>query len=218
MAEGGWTAVGLSRDLEPGAVAGVIIEGREWALWRSESGRAHLWEDRCPHRGMRLSFGFVRGDRIGCLYHGWQYDEAGQCRFIPAHPELDVPATIRVPAYEIAESGAMLWATFAAATSPPPTFSAALPVRSLYLDAALSDALKVLSEMAANAADTPGAAQAKIVENEGDTLLIAGQGVDERRSCLHIALVDPPAGEPHARQKHHAQWAERLRRAAEARR
>ena len=53
----GWTAVGLSGDWEPGAVAGVIVEGREWALWRGVSGKAHIWEDRCPHRGMRLSFG-----------------------------------------------------------------------------------------------------------------------------------------------------------------
>ena len=41
-----WTAIGLSRDLEPGAATGVVVDGREWALWRGVSGRLHLWEDR----------------------------------------------------------------------------------------------------------------------------------------------------------------------------
>ena len=66
-------------------------------MWRDSDGVAHVWEDRCPHRGMRLSLGFVRGDQIACLYHGWRYDAAGQCRYIPAHPQLTPPETIRVP-------------------------------------------------------------------------------------------------------------------------
>ena len=218
MSEGVWTAVGLSSDLEPGAVAGVIVEGREWALWRGVSGKAQIWEDRCPHRGMRLSFGFVRGDRLGCLYHGWQYDETGQCRYIPAHPELEPPASIRVPAQGIAECGGIIWAALGAPAAAAPRYADGLPVRSLYLDSALADALKILPEMGEKISKAPGAAQAVIVEREGDTLLIGGQVVAERRSALHIALLTPPSGPPQERRKLHAQWAARLRLGLEARR
>ena len=99
----------LSADLEPGTSAGTRIDGIELVVWRDQSGRAHVWEDRCPHRGMRLSFGFVRGDRLACLYHGWQFDEAGRCRLIPAHPALVVPSTIRATTHDCVERQGMIW-------------------------------------------------------------------------------------------------------------
>ena len=213
MTAGVWTAIGLTRDLEPGAVAGVIVEGREWALWRGQSGHAHVWEDRCPHRGMRMSLGFVRGDRIGCLYHGWQYDEGGQCRYIPAHPELDVPATIRVAAHALAESGGVIWASFEGEAPPAPDFEAALAVRSLYVDAPLAAVWLALRETGLSSAEAPGVAEAMIVERLGDRLLVGGQVVSASRSALHIALLDPGAA---SHRKDHARWAERLRREAEA--
>ncbi len=104
-----WTPVGLSRSVETGTSSGTLVNGKEYVVWRDSRGRAHIWEDRCPHRGMRLSFGFVRGDHIACLYHGWQYDEAGQCRHIPAHPDLDVPKTIKVATSRTLEAAGMIW-------------------------------------------------------------------------------------------------------------
>jgi nitrite reductase/ring-hydroxylating ferredoxin subunit len=201
-----WTAVGLSRDLPPGATAGLIVEGREWALWRGVSGRAHLWEDRCPHRGMRLSFGFVRGDRLGCLYHGWQYDEGGQCKHIPAHPDLDPPDTIRAGALPLAESGGVIWGCFEGEAPAEPSFPDATPVRTLYLDAPLTAAMAALGPARA----APGARDAYLVEADGLSLLVAGQIVEGDRSALHVSVL-APAGEA-ARA---AKWAARLRYAVE---
>ena len=104
-----WYCVAVSEGLEPGTSAGTRLFDKEIVVWRDSNGAAHAWEDRCPHRGMRLSFGFVRGDRIACLYHGWQYDAGGQCRHIPAHPDLKVPDTIRTTAYPCRERLAMVW-------------------------------------------------------------------------------------------------------------
>jgi nitrite reductase/ring-hydroxylating ferredoxin subunit len=193
-----WTAIGLSRDLEAGAATGVIVSGQEWALWRGVSGRAHLWEDRCPHRGMRLSLGFVREDRFGCLYHGWQYDETGQCRLIPAHPDLTPPASIRIRGRAVAESGGLIWACFADDPPAPPDFAGALPVRSLYLDAPLAAAKAALGA----ASPAPGAGDAVLVGN----WLVAGQIVDDGRCALHIAAF---GGEDSVRRA--ALWAAGLR-------
>ena len=183
MAEAGWTAIGLSRDLEPGAATGVIVDGREWALWRGVSGRLRLWEDRCPHRGMRLSLGFVRDDHFGCLYHGWQYDESGQCTHIPAHPEMKPPAAIRIRGVPVTESGGVIWACFADDPPAPPQFPGAIPVRSLHLDAPLAEATAALGV----ATPAPGAGDAYRVEFEGDDWLVAAQKVDDNHSALHIA-------------------------------
>ncbi len=100
-----WYPVALSEMIPAGTSAGVVIDGAEIVVWRDTSGAAHTWEDRCPHRGMKLSFGFVRGDHIACLYHGWEYDTGGTCRYIPAHPQLEVPKTICVKTYGVAEAG-----------------------------------------------------------------------------------------------------------------
>jgi phenylpropionate dioxygenase-like ring-hydroxylating dioxygenase large terminal subunit len=196
-------------------VAGVVVEGRELALWRAQSGEAHLWQDRCPHRGMRLSFGFVRGDRLGCLYHGWQYDEAGRCRYIPAHPELEVPATISIPVCRVSENAGILWASFHSQPIEAPRWPEATPVRSLYLDAPLAKTLRVASSLATRADDARDVGNTKLIENDGDTLLVAGQIVSAQTSALHIALLSAPTGETRARQRHHAIWATRVRRAVE---
>jgi phenylpropionate dioxygenase-like ring-hydroxylating dioxygenase large terminal subunit len=105
----GWVPIALGRDVPKGTTRAAIVEGKELVIWRGGDGTAHVWEDRCPHRGMRLSFGFVRENALNCLYHGWQYGAGASCQRIPAHPDLTVPPTIRANAYEAAEAGGMVW-------------------------------------------------------------------------------------------------------------
>ncbi|NKC14161.1 MAG: Rieske 2Fe-2S domain-containing protein [Gammaproteobacteria bacterium] len=112
---GGWQPIALSAELGPGAIApNTLVDAngqtREVVLWRDLDAVAHLWDDRCPHRGMRLSYGFVRNGNLTCLYHGFQYGADGQCRYIPAHPRMEPPATLCTTALALAESGGLLWA------------------------------------------------------------------------------------------------------------
>lgn len=104
-----WTAIALSDDLPPAVVVPFVHGGGEYALWRSASGRISAFPDRCPHRGMRLSHGFVRGERLNCIYHGWAFDGGGQCRRIPAHPDLVPPEVIRVPVLSVEEVDGVIW-------------------------------------------------------------------------------------------------------------
>ena len=67
------------------------------------------WENRCPHRGMRLSYGFVRGESLACAYHGWHYNCSGQCHYIPAHPDLSPPQSIRPKIFSVKEYAGLLW-------------------------------------------------------------------------------------------------------------
>jgi nitrite reductase/ring-hydroxylating ferredoxin subunit len=133
-----WHAVALAADIEPGTSAGTRLHERELVVWRDSAGESHVWEDRCPHRGMRLSFGFVRGNHIACLYHGWAYDTAGQCRAIPAHPDLAVPETIRVPTYASAEASGLVfvWSEMGATPPSPPAARPLTALRSLFVEAA----------------------------------------------------------------------------------
>ncbi|MEO0384758.1 MAG: Rieske 2Fe-2S domain-containing protein [Pseudomonadota bacterium] len=129
-------AVALSRDVPPNTSIGVRVEDTEYVVWRDANGTAHIWEDRCPHRGMKLSLGFVRGDRIACLYHGWEYGTDGRCQKIPAHPELPVPDSITVGTFGTVESGGVIWlATNASTVDEAPLH----PVRSMMVEADVKD-------------------------------------------------------------------------------
>lgn len=129
-----WIPVALMRDLPPLGVMPVCVGGLDVALWRSASGRVAAWADRCPHRGMRLSHGFVRGEALSCIYHGWSYGSGGQCLRIPAHPDLTPPEAIRVPVFHAMESGGVVWVALDAPDTMPPAVDGTA-LRSLTVDA-----------------------------------------------------------------------------------
>jgi nitrite reductase/ring-hydroxylating ferredoxin subunit len=153
------TAIGLSSAIETNQVIAAICGGTEYAVWRDSRGELHANQNRCPHRGMRLSFGFVRDDRLNCLYHGWSYDSGGQCRHIPAHPALTPPRTVCLQTFAVRERHGTIWlATETAAGdaghagSPSPLDQLALPpdlqatpVRSLYVAASLPNVRQAMA-------------------------------------------------------------------------
>ncbi|MFG5120788.1 Rieske 2Fe-2S domain-containing protein [Methylorubrum sp. POS3] len=186
----GWYAVALAADLDPGTSAGTRLFGAELVVWRDAAGSAHVWEDRCPHRGMRLSFGFVRGDHIACLYHGWQYDVAGQCRYIPAHPDLAVSPMIRARTYVSLERLGLVWVAWGEEPGPPPDTGAdgLTPLRSLYLD-------RPAAWVRAAFADAPedGLASGLLrTALAGIPVLVAVQPLADDRCAAHF-LIDRPS-------------------------
>jgi 5,5'-dehydrodivanillate O-demethylase len=82
-----WHPVYHVQDLEPGQAVPIRVMSEDFTLYRGKTGKVHLLEFRCAHRGMQLSAGQVEGDCVRCLYHGWLYDGDGQCVEQPAEPE-----------------------------------------------------------------------------------------------------------------------------------
>lgn len=118
-----WLPVALARDLAAGGPRAVVLAGREIVLWRGARG-VHAWEDLCVHRGVRLSLGRVTGGcALRCAYHGWTYDEDGQCRQMPAHPSLTPLAKARTRTYACAERAGLLWVTLAGKDGAPPALA-----------------------------------------------------------------------------------------------
>ncbi|MBN8293672.1 Rieske 2Fe-2S domain-containing protein [Rhodobacter sp. NTK016B] len=187
MSINGWFPLALSDAITAGSSAGAIVKGLEVVVWRDDAGNAHAWEDRCPHRGMKMSFGFVRGDHIACLYHGWQYGVDGQCQKIPAHPELDVPKSICVNTYGAAEAGGMIWAALGEAGDAP-TLPDATAVRSLYIEVPLNTALAALPSAVGAKGFTPEGPVARLDSRWG-MLLVGLQEIGETSCALHIAVA-----------------------------
>jgi phenylpropionate dioxygenase-like ring-hydroxylating dioxygenase large terminal subunit len=176
-----WIPIALSRDVPKGATRAVVLDDRELVAWRSEGGAVQVWEDRCPHRGMRLSFGFVRGEALNCLYHGWQYGASGSCQKIPAHPDLTVPNTIRANAYPVVERAGLVWTRWTPETAAP-ELPEALPIASVAVDASIDTILALC------AAAPQGGAQIFAAELDRMTLQIGWHETTIGRTMLHASL------------------------------
>ncbi|GJM82076.1 nitrite reductase small subunit NirD [Paenibacillus timonensis] len=50
----------------------VMIEDKEVAIFRLSDGSVHAVENRCPHKGGKLSEGMVCGSAVHCPLHDWK--------------------------------------------------------------------------------------------------------------------------------------------------
>jgi nitrite reductase/ring-hydroxylating ferredoxin subunit len=220
-----WHPLGLSHSIEAGSSAGTRLLDRELVVWRDNSGVAHVWEDRCPHRGMKLSFGFVRGDHIACLYHGWQYNSGGHCQYIPAHPALDVPKTIKVPLYPAHERNGMVWTALSEnPPSVPDGDESVVPLRSLYLGCGVEAAVAALNAcwLVPFASQTPADTTVSRLSDTlfalscaQDRLLVGIQAISNTRTALHLSIVGSVELYNGAGQSHFDGWALQWRQALE---
>ncbi|WP_280171651.1 Rieske 2Fe-2S domain-containing protein [Agrobacterium pusense] len=203
---GSWMPVALSSNLPRLVVMPVWLGGETVALWRSASGSISASSDRCPHRGMRLSHGFVRGEALSCIYHGWSYGQEGRCLKIPAHPGLTPPDTIRVATYAVTEQDGIIWAATATSRTPPPRVRGLAPLRSISATASL----KAIEAAAGASIDASGFLSPQ-VEIAGLCLLLSDQGNGE--TLMHVLV--PENASPGDR-INASRAAEVLRRRAEA--
>ena len=110
QAAGRWFAVARSQEVIPRHVVHSQLYGQELAVWRDAAGGVNAWENRCPHRGVRLSLGYNNGTELQCQYHGWRFASGtGQCTHIPAHPAQKPASTIRALTFAVREAGGYVW-------------------------------------------------------------------------------------------------------------
>ncbi|WP_409529379.1 Rieske 2Fe-2S domain-containing protein [Sphingomonas sp. IC081] len=93
------------------APVGLTRLGERIALWRDADGAVHAIEDRCPHRGARLSMGWNVGSRLACWYHGVEVDAEGRMAAVPAIGRCEAEKRARNKSYPVIErAGAIfLW-------------------------------------------------------------------------------------------------------------
>jgi len=100
---------------------GMTRLGEDIVLWRDADGTVHAIDDRCPHRGARLSLGWNLGDRLACWYHGVEVDRTGGVASVPALPGCPLEGKKRNRAYPVREvrGAVFLWFGDAARVEDP---------------------------------------------------------------------------------------------------
>ena len=105
-----WFPIAASDDLPYRHVYHAQLLGTEMAVWRADDGFVNIWENRCLHRGVRLSIGINEGVELKCQYHGWRYaNRTAGCTYIPAHPANSPARTIQNRVYPAIERYGLVW-------------------------------------------------------------------------------------------------------------
>jgi hypothetical protein len=132
---------------------------------------------------MRLSHGFVRGEALSCIYHGWSYAQTGRCLKIPAHPGLVPPEAIRVETYAVQEQDGIIWVAPGHADDSPPRLNGLVPLRSLTVAANVA--------MIEAVAQTQASAEGLITLNtEVGPICLLLFAQDEATTLVHVLRED----------------------------
>ncbi|HTM76820.1 MAG TPA: Rieske 2Fe-2S domain-containing protein, partial [Devosia sp.] len=214
-ADTNWYPVASSADLPLRHVYHGQLLGRELAIWRADDGNVNVWENRCLHRGVRLSIGINEGGELKCQYHGWRYaNRSAGCTYIPAHP-ADAPARrITNTTYAAVEAFGLVWsANHGAAPFTPFLGSEAgdwFALRPVPVNASADAVLTGLARLA------PGELLHGFAIRQGDAVYFV-QPVDSARSVIRGVLDHIPDDALATLREHNARLTglrDRLERAA----
>jgi phenylpropionate dioxygenase-like ring-hydroxylating dioxygenase large terminal subunit len=101
-----WYVAAYGREIGRELFARTVL-GEALVFYRTEAGEVVALADRCVHRRYPLSESRLDGDNVVCGYHGFTYDKAGTCVFVPG--QARIPRTARVPSYPVVEQDSFVW-------------------------------------------------------------------------------------------------------------
>ena len=109
-----WHPVAATTELDHNPTKRVRLLGEDLVLYRDRSGGYGLIEPLCAHRRVDLFYGIPEQTGLRCPYHGWLYDETGQCIEQPFEqtvaPQTRFHEKICLTAYPAQELGGLVWA------------------------------------------------------------------------------------------------------------
>ena len=112
-----WMPVYESDTLPAGRAMPIRVMGEDFAIYRGTSGAAQVTAYRCPHRGAQMHLGWVEGDEIRCVYHGWTFDCTGRCTEQPAE-EPGYNEKVRIKTFPTREHMGLVFAYFGEGEPP----------------------------------------------------------------------------------------------------
>ena len=74
-----WHPIAASVELDERPTKEVRLLGEDLVLYKDRSGAFGLIDRVCAHRRVNLAYGIPEEHGLRCMYHGWLYDETGQC-------------------------------------------------------------------------------------------------------------------------------------------
>jgi 5,5'-dehydrodivanillate O-demethylase len=106
-----WMPFATVSQLDQHPTRAVDILGEHLIAYKDRSGGYGLMQEFCPHRNVNMLWGIPEAEGLRCPYHGWLFDNTGNCLEQPAEsPDSTFKDRIKVQTYPVEELGGMLWA------------------------------------------------------------------------------------------------------------
>ncbi|MCH7607219.1 MAG: aromatic ring-hydroxylating dioxygenase subunit alpha [Chloroflexi bacterium] len=90
-----WHPIAASAELDERPTKEVRLLGEDLVLYKDRSGTLGLIDRLCAHRRVNLAYGIPEEHGLRCMYHGWLYDESGQCIEQPFEETVHPPRVSR---------------------------------------------------------------------------------------------------------------------------
>jgi len=103
-----WYMIAKASDVKERLLGREIWKQRV-VVFRTLTGDIRAFEDRCAHRGVRLSHGRIVDGNIECLYHGWRFDAGGRCVHIPHLASKPTLPECGVRSFPVMERHGFVW-------------------------------------------------------------------------------------------------------------
>ncbi len=114
-----WIPIAPYAQLLEDPVRKVRVLGEDLGLYKNRQGGLGLIGDRYLHRLVDLQWGIPDENGLRCPYHGWLYDQMGQCIDTPLEaPESTFKQRLKLPAYPVQELGGMVFAYLGPSPAP----------------------------------------------------------------------------------------------------
>jgi len=120
-----WYAAAWDHELIDGKLLARTILEKPVLLYKGDSGRAVALDNRCCHRGAKLSNGRLEGDDVRCMYHGLKFDPTGKCIQIPGQD--NIPKNLGVRSYPVVERQHLIWIWMGEAAKADPSLITDIP-------------------------------------------------------------------------------------------
>jgi vanillate O-demethylase monooxygenase subunit len=117
-----WYPVAVSTDLTQRPLAARLLDV-DLVVFRLD-GQAVVALDRCPHRGVMLSTGWIDNGQLICPYHGLHFNAQGRCTAIPSQPGARIPNRLSLTVFPSVERYGLVWASLAGTEPQLPQFEA----------------------------------------------------------------------------------------------
>ena len=106
-----WQPIAVLSELNENPTKAIKLLGESLVLYKDRQGRLGLIDEACPHRRVNLIYGIPENEGLRCPYHGWLFDQRGQCLEMPAEPpDSTFKNRMQTKAYPVEELGGLVFA------------------------------------------------------------------------------------------------------------
>jgi 5,5'-dehydrodivanillate O-demethylase len=106
-----WQPIAGLSELNDTPTKAVRLLCEDLVLYKDESGTLGLIDASCAHRRVNMLWGIPETNGLRCPYHGWLYNENGQCLEMPAEPaDSSFKTRVQLKSYPVQALGGLVWA------------------------------------------------------------------------------------------------------------